>query len=415
MGAFNSEFTGQQIEDLLKKINAQYDKSALDELISGLSKTNHTHTEYADVDHTHTGYAGTDHNHNDLYFTKEEITQKLAAVAPTLTPEQLEAITAEIVANFDLSNYYTKEEVDNKVGEVSNITIDGFFFKNDYFETASHYGLQGWIKAIPGEVIKLKAPLSMPNNLGVKQAVLIKKTDAINFGVGIKYYSYLTPTKIESDDNYKYFHYLIPDTSDCTEPLYFMWLNKAENIVYDIIVSYADSDNISAKCKTPADVNIVSAMINSRAVFYAKQALLTEFVKTLHTFTNFELTINYNGRPLSLHGNNFISKGLIPTTIGSTYRITFDTYDGQQLSRAGIGVINGRTARSLADGTFVPSGLTEPIEEIIGGPWAITLANAKINAEKTRGELTFTIPSNLDGSDGLYLVWTDTFLHQHKL
>lgn len=104
MNPFYSKYLSVETEALFDKIKGLYDKAALDDLLAGLSKT----------DHTHNGYAPTSHNHNDLYFTKDEITQKLAAIAPTLTPEQIAAITAEIVANFDLSDYYTKTEVDAK-------------------------------------------------------------------------------------------------------------------------------------------------------------------------------------------------------------------------------------------------------------------------------------------------------------
>lgn len=42
---------------------------------------NHTHTEYANKEHTHQDYANKEHNHNEIYYTKEEVDQKVAGMS----------------------------------------------------------------------------------------------------------------------------------------------------------------------------------------------------------------------------------------------------------------------------------------------------------------------------------------------
>ena len=149
---------------------------------------NHTHTEYANKEHTHPDYANKEHNHNEIYYTKEEVDQKVADM--------------QSGGEVDLTNYYNKQEtyskteIDEKVAGMSSGDggenegmashsenylmhvpyVVGNGTANNY--TAAINGITGYVE---GMAMALKIPVANTgattvnvNNLGAKK---IKKSN----------------------------------------------------------------------------------------------------------------------------------------------------------------------------------------------------------------------------------------------
>lgn len=83
----------------------------------------HKHTEYANKEHTHEGFASVEHNHNEIYYTKTEVDAKIQQGGAN---------------DVDLSGYYNKSEVDNKIagiqqGGSGNVDLSNYYTKQEVY------------------------------------------------------------------------------------------------------------------------------------------------------------------------------------------------------------------------------------------------------------------------------------------
>lgn len=108
---------------------------------SAYAAKNHTHTEYAAVNHTHAEYAAVDHTHSNYALTTHKHTE-YAAVSHTHDNYALTGHKhTEYALASALSDYYTKKEVDDKVGNAGGgvdedwLQQKGYLKKSDMKET----------------------------------------------------------------------------------------------------------------------------------------------------------------------------------------------------------------------------------------------------------------------------------------
>lgn len=101
----------------------------------------HTHTQYAAVGHTHTEYAAVDHTHSNYALTTHKHTE-YAAVSHTHDNYALTGHKhTEYVPTTALSDYYTKKEVEDMVGNAGGgvdeswLQQKGYLKKSDMRET----------------------------------------------------------------------------------------------------------------------------------------------------------------------------------------------------------------------------------------------------------------------------------------
>lgn len=181
---------------------------------------------------------------------------------------------------------------------------------------------------------------------------------------------------------------------------YFRYSHNNANAIINLTFTFISDE----------DTNILNECIDNKMSNFDKASALKRYVDEIHDIPNTEIHLDIDGKPLTLwKQNNCLLHGLIPVIVGSKYKIDFDWYDGVNKSRARLGVIDGKTARALADGTYEPSSRDVPVENRYGGPWGINFNNAVLSDNNTKGTMTFTIPQDLDGSDGLYLVLPQYF------
>lgn len=108
---------------------------------SAYALTGHKHTEYAAVGHTHTEYAAVDHTHSNYALTTHKHTE-YAAVSHTHDNYALTGHKhTEYVPTTALSDYYTKKEVEDMVGNAGGgvdeswLQQKGYLKKSDMRET----------------------------------------------------------------------------------------------------------------------------------------------------------------------------------------------------------------------------------------------------------------------------------------
>ena len=108
---------------------------------SAYALTGHTHTGYAAVGHTHTEYAAVDHTHSDYALTTHKHTE-YAAVSHTHDNYALTGHKhTEYALASALSDYYTKKEVEDMVGNAGGgvdeswLQQKGYLKKSDMKET----------------------------------------------------------------------------------------------------------------------------------------------------------------------------------------------------------------------------------------------------------------------------------------
>lgn len=108
---------------------------------SAYALTGHKHTEYAAVGHTHTEYAAVDHTHSNYALTTHKHTE-YAAVSHTHDNYALTGHKhTEYVPTTALSDYYTKKEVEDMVGNAGGgvdeswLQQRGYLKKSDMKET----------------------------------------------------------------------------------------------------------------------------------------------------------------------------------------------------------------------------------------------------------------------------------------
>lgn len=108
---------------------------------SAYAAKTHTHTEYAAVGHTHTEYAAVDHTHSNYALTTHKHTE-YAAVSHTHDNYALTGHKhTEYVPTTALSDYYTKKEVEDMVGNAGGgvdeswLQQKGYLKKSDMRET----------------------------------------------------------------------------------------------------------------------------------------------------------------------------------------------------------------------------------------------------------------------------------------
>lgn len=108
---------------------------------SAYAAKTHTHTEYAAVGHTHTEYAAVDHTHSNYALTTHRHTE-YAAVSHTHDNYALTGHKhTEYVPTTALSDYYTKKEVEDMVGNAGGgvdeswLQQKGYLKKSDMRET----------------------------------------------------------------------------------------------------------------------------------------------------------------------------------------------------------------------------------------------------------------------------------------
>lgn len=108
---------------------------------SAYALTGHKHTEYAAVGHTHTEYAAVDHTHSNYALTTHKHTE-YAAVSHTHDNYALTGHKhTEYVPTTALSDYYTKKEVEDMVGNAGGgvdeswLQQKGYLKKSDMKET----------------------------------------------------------------------------------------------------------------------------------------------------------------------------------------------------------------------------------------------------------------------------------------
>ena len=108
---------------------------------SAYALTGHTHTEYAAVGHTHTEYAAVDHTHSNYALTTHKHTE-YAAVSHTHDNYALTGHKhTEYALASALSDYYTKKEVEDMVGNAGGgvdeswLQQKGYLKKSDMKET----------------------------------------------------------------------------------------------------------------------------------------------------------------------------------------------------------------------------------------------------------------------------------------
>lgn len=110
---------------------------------SAYAAKTHTHTEYAAVGHTHTEYAAVDHTHSNYALTTHKHTE-YAAVSHTHDNYALTGHKhTEYVPTTALSDYYTKKEVEDMVGNAGGgvdeswLQQKGYLKKSDMRETVT--------------------------------------------------------------------------------------------------------------------------------------------------------------------------------------------------------------------------------------------------------------------------------------
>lgn len=108
---------------------------------SAYAAKTHTHTEYAAVGHTHTEYAAVDHTHSNYALTTHKHTE-YAAVSHTHDNYALTGHKhTEYALASALSDYYTKKEVEDMVGNAGGgvdeswLQQKGYLKKSDMMET----------------------------------------------------------------------------------------------------------------------------------------------------------------------------------------------------------------------------------------------------------------------------------------
>lgn len=101
---------------------------------SAYALTGHKHTEYAAVGHTHTGYAAANHTHDNYALTTHKHTE-YAAVSHTHDNYALTGHKhTEYALTTALSDYYTKKEVENMVGNAGGGVDESWLQQNGYLK-----------------------------------------------------------------------------------------------------------------------------------------------------------------------------------------------------------------------------------------------------------------------------------------
>lgn len=123
-------------------VSSQYTltKEAIEGVLTG-DVSSHTHSSYALTGHTHTQYAAANHTHSDYALTTHKHTE-YAAVSHTHDNYALTGHKhTEYALTSALSNYYTKKEVENMVGNAGGgvdeswLQQKGYLKKSDMRET----------------------------------------------------------------------------------------------------------------------------------------------------------------------------------------------------------------------------------------------------------------------------------------
>lgn len=101
---------------------------------SAYALTGHKHTEYAAVGHTHTEYAAVDHTHSNYALTTHKHTE-YAAVSHTHDNYALTGHKhTEYALASALSDYYTKKEVEDMVGNAGGGVDESWLQQNGYLK-----------------------------------------------------------------------------------------------------------------------------------------------------------------------------------------------------------------------------------------------------------------------------------------
>lgn len=152
--------------------------------------------------------------------------------------------------------------------------------------------------------------------------------------------------------------------------------------------------------------------VDKRIQFYTKKPFAEWIKKDVYEYKNIRFLLDINGIAVQLifAGNNQASiRGFIPTIIGSKYRIKVEAPAPSFLKTAYVCVVDGDLVKKFFDNTFsiavnTPSGTYT-------GLWGTSLEEAEMTEDGTKYELEFEIPSYLDGSNGLYIVWNQNYLY----